>query len=115
MLTKLSYGQSDRTQHVQAPSAGGPRHQIGARGLTTIGVLQRVGLQQGECGFFESGHRPRSGIGRAGALFESRGMEIFEVGDQLVDGRIRQLHAGLADMPPDFGAWIECSHNNHAS
>ena len=34
-------------------------------------------------------------------------MEILEIGDQLVDGRVGQLDAGLGDVAPHFGAWIE--------
>ena len=41
-------------------------------------------------------------------------MEIFEIGDQLVDGRLRQLDAGLRDVPPHFGARIECASWHHA-
>jgi hypothetical protein len=34
-------------------------------------------------------------------------VKIFEVGDELVDRRLRQLDAGLRDVPPHFFAWIE--------
>ena len=46
MLTELAQCQLDGAHHVEAPSTGRLRHQIGARGLKTIGMLQRVSLQQ---------------------------------------------------------------------
>jgi hypothetical protein len=46
MLAELPHRHVNRTQHVQAPSAGGSRHHIGARGSNTIGMLRCVALQQ---------------------------------------------------------------------
>ena len=77
-----------------------------------IGMLQRVNLQERERRFFECGERPCSCIRPAGALVESSGMEIFQVRDQLVDGRLRQLHAGLADMAPYFYAGVKGRHKS---
>ena len=74
-------------------------------------MLRGVALKQGECGFFERGQRARARLGGAGAVFERRGVEIFEVGDQLVDRRIGQLDAGLRNVAADFGAGIECGRS----
>ncbi len=107
MLTELSDRQSNGTHHVQAPSTGGARHQIGARRLNSIGMLRGMALKHGERRLFERRERSRARIGGTRAFLDGGGVEIFEVCDELVDGRIRQLDSGLRDVPPDLNAGIE--------
>ena len=66
-----------------------------------------MALKQGEGGFFERRDRARAAPRQDRAFFERGGVEIFEIRDQLVDGRVGQLDAGLGDVPADFSAGIE--------
>jgi hypothetical protein len=43
-------------------------------------------LKQGNCGFFEGGHRALPCFGGAQSFIKGRGMQILEIGDELVDG-----------------------------
>ena len=89
MLPELTHRQANRTHHVQAPSTGGARHQIGARGLDAIGMLRARGAASSENADSSSAAsaRVRASCG-VGAVFERRGVEIFEMRDQLVDRRV---------------------------
>ena len=50
-------------------------------------------LQQRERGFFEGGHRLGTRVGGRSAVVYRRGVEIFEVRDQLFERGIRQDNA----------------------
>jgi hypothetical protein len=34
-------------------------------------------------------------------------MEVFEIGDELVDGRVRKVHARPGDVPLNLGSKID--------
>ena len=110
MLAKLPHRQSNRTPHVQAPSAGGSRHYIGARRLRTIGMLRGVASKQGKRRLLERRQRAPARIARGGTLVDGRGVKVLEIGDELVDRRLRQFNAGLRDVTTDFGAEIDRAH-----
>jgi len=66
-----------------------------------------VPLKHRERGFFERRQRARARIVRRRAVFNGGRMEIFEIRDQLVDRRLRQLDARFRNVSSHFCAWIE--------
>ena len=101
-LTELAYGQLDGAHHVEVPSTGRLRDEIGARGLKTIGMLRRVALQQGKCGFLERGHRAPPGFITRRPFVKGLGVQVLEIRDELVHRCVGQDQPRLRDAALDF-------------
>jgi hypothetical protein len=71
-----------------------------------------VALQQRERRLLQCRPRALSRLFGRRAVFERGGVQVFQIRDQLVDGRVGQLEAGLGDVLKYLFAEI---HDRHAS
>ena len=114
MLPELAHRQPNRAHHVEAPSAGRLRDEIGARGLKTIGMLRGVTLQHGKCGLFERGHRASLCLVGRGAFFEGGGVQVLEIGDHLVQRGVGQHQSRLRDATLDCVTEVDGGFHGYA-
>ena len=78
--------------------------------MEAFGTSRRMAPQHGKRGFFKRSHGFRARIGVACAVFDGGGIQILEVRDELIQRRIRQIDAGLGNMPLNVRAGIKSIH-----